>query len=104
MAQHTADLFLFIRSLDPSHGVHTLHTAAKVLAELQGGRQDRDTLAVWQLAASDGGPDRHIVLRGQVTFRSQWQLQAYWDYIQKRICDMIDDRKVSFRLELEEHQ
>ena len=98
MEQRTERICLSIADREPIHGVHTLQTAAKVLAELQAGRQDRDVSVTWKLAPSDCGNDQRIVLCGQVVFRSQWQLQAYLDYIQARICDMMDDRKVSYRL------
>ena len=98
MAQNTAKLCLTICSRNPAYGVHTLNTAAKVLSELQAGKQDRDVSVSWKLADPSCGSEGQIVLCGSVAYRSQWQLQAYSDYIQKQICDMIDSRKVDFRL------
>ena len=98
MEQKTAKVCLTINDRNPEHGVHALTSAAKVLSELQMGRKDRDLSFNWSLAHWNCGNTNGIVLCGQVAFRSQWQLQAYLDYIQARIYDMMDHRKVSFRL------
>jgi len=98
MEQRTETICLTMTDLAPEHGVYTLQAAAKLLSELQVGRQERDFAISWKLAPPDCGSRQGIVLCGRVKFRSQWQFQAYLDYIQKRICDMMDDRKVSCRL------
>ena len=98
MAQQTTRLCLSITELDPAYGVYTLTTGAKVLSELQAGRQERDITASWRLAPADCGCGTRVALCGQVEYRTQWQLQAYLDYVQSRICDMIDERKVRFCL------
>ena len=100
MERQEAKLCLSFTDVDPEYGVQTLSTAAKVLAELRMGRQDRDVTVSWRLASPDCGCVRGIVLCGKVEYRRQWQLDAYLDYVQKRICDMIDERKVAFRLTL----
>lgn len=100
MAQQTARLCLTITEQAPEHGVYTLSTAAKVLSELQAGRRERDVSVSWRLAPAGCGSAQQITLCGQVDYRIQWQLQAYLDYVQGRICDMIDERKAGFRLKL----
>ena len=104
MAQQTTPLCLSITELDPAYGVYTLSTAAKVLSELQAGRQSREIIVSWWLAPADCGGEVHVTLRGKVEYRTQWQLQAYLDYVQSRICDMMDERKVRFCLRVESCQ
>jgi len=100
MERNKAHICLTLADREPEHGVYTLTTAAKILSELQAGRQDKDIAVIWKLVPSDGGNDQRIVLCGSVEYRSRWQVEAYLDYIQSRICDMIDDKKVVFRLTL----
>lgn len=100
MAQRTARVCLTLTDLAPEHGVHTLQTAAKLLAELRTGRQDRDLLVMWTLASSDCCSRKGVALCGRIEYRTTWQLNAYLDYIQKQICDMIDERKSGVHLEL----
>ena len=96
MAQ-TAQLFLHIADTQPKYGVYALTAAAKLLSELQAGWQERDISVAWQLAPEREG-EEPIVLYGTVTYRSQWQLRAYLDYIQKRTDEIMDEKKARFRL------
>ena len=100
MAQRIARICLTITDLAPEHGVHTLQTAAKLLAELRAGRRDRELSVMWMLASSDCCSRKGVALCGRIEYRTEWQLHAYLDYVRKQICDMIDERKSGVHLEL----
>ena len=100
MERRTQTICLMLTALEPEHGVYTLKTAAKVLSELQAGRQDRNITPVWSLGSA-GNRSAGVVLRGTVAYRSSWQLRSYVDYVEKRTTDLVDPRKVIVTIEPE---
>ena len=98
MERRTRTICLMLTALAPEHGVHALKTAAKILSELQAGRQDRDIAPVWSLDSTGSRP-AGIVLGGTVAYRTDWQLKSYVDYVEKRIAELVDLQKVAVTMD-----